>query len=282
VITGFNTDVEFDGVTYHIQTEDKGLSTPFILSLVYDRGTILASKRAPYDDLLKGGLDEKALAERLNKQHKTICAAVRKGRINELKSRNENSHKAGAKPTKKQKRAETAAPSPELAVAGASRSGLFEDEPPIPMPKAVPAFPPPALPDTEPVIDDAAIFELPHDVLVDVVEVVSDLAGTERPDNARLGIEFVGSSDFRAGSECTVSVMVSRGGQRKLVSGAEIMVKVLGSSFRPLIFHSLTDRNGLATVVVRLPNFSSGRASLMVRAMSQGEEVEIRRAIAYN
>ena len=58
VITGYNTDIEFEGVTYHVQTEDKGVATPVILSLVYDRGTILASKRLPYDDLLDGDLDE--------------------------------------------------------------------------------------------------------------------------------------------------------------------------------------------------------------------------------
>ena len=34
MITGFNTDVPYDGVTYHVQTEDKGLETPLILSLV--------------------------------------------------------------------------------------------------------------------------------------------------------------------------------------------------------------------------------------------------------
>ena len=48
VITGFNTDIEHDGVVYHVQTEDKGLDSPIILSLVYSGGTILASKRSPY------------------------------------------------------------------------------------------------------------------------------------------------------------------------------------------------------------------------------------------
>ena len=51
VITGFNTDIELEGVIYHVQTEDKGLSKPVIMSLVYNRGIILASKRVPYDDL---------------------------------------------------------------------------------------------------------------------------------------------------------------------------------------------------------------------------------------
>ena len=85
MITGYNTDVEHDGVVYHIQTEDKGLQTPIILSLVYTGGAILASKRAPYDDLIANGFSNEILAERLQRQHKLICAAVHAGRIEELK-----------------------------------------------------------------------------------------------------------------------------------------------------------------------------------------------------
>ena len=85
VITGYNTDVEYDGVVYHVQTEDKGLQTPIILSLVYVGGAILASKRAPYDDLVASGFDKQILVERLQRQHKLICAAVHAGRIEDLK-----------------------------------------------------------------------------------------------------------------------------------------------------------------------------------------------------
>ena len=85
MITGYNTDVEHNGVIYHVQTEDKGLQTPVILSLVYTGGAILASKRSAYDDLIASGFDEKALVERLERQHKLICAAVHAGRIEELK-----------------------------------------------------------------------------------------------------------------------------------------------------------------------------------------------------
>lgn len=85
MITGYNTDVEYDGVVYHVQTEDKGLQTPIILSLVYVGGAILASKRAPYDDLITSGFDKQILAERLQRQHKLICAAVHAGRIEDLK-----------------------------------------------------------------------------------------------------------------------------------------------------------------------------------------------------
>ena len=85
MITGFNTDIPFEGVTYHVQTEDKGLDTPLILSLVYVGGAIIAAKRTPYEDLLSKGFDEKVLTERLQRQHKLICAAIKAGRVEDLK-----------------------------------------------------------------------------------------------------------------------------------------------------------------------------------------------------
>ncbi len=69
VITGFNTDIEHDGVVYHVQTEDKGLDTPIILSLVYAGGTILASKRSPYEDLIAKGSVMKCSRNVLKRQH---------------------------------------------------------------------------------------------------------------------------------------------------------------------------------------------------------------------
>ena len=85
MITGFNTDIEHEGTVYHVQTEDKGLDSPIILSLVYVGGTILASKRSPYEDLIATGFSDEVLAERLKRQHRLICAAINSGRIDDLK-----------------------------------------------------------------------------------------------------------------------------------------------------------------------------------------------------
>jgi hypothetical protein len=287
VITGFNTDVEFGGVTYHIQTEDKGLETPIILSLVYDRGTILAAKRAPYDDLIEAGLDEKLLAERLRKQHKTICAAIKKGRIDELKDLS-GKRKRG-KTTKKFEAAARVLEAADIAVADAidpdpivvepEAFQPFADDPfdelaaPIPMPKSPVAF------RNEPVIENATVVDVPEPLPFEAVRIVSDLAGTDRPQTNKLSLEFIGEDVFYGGKKCYITVMVCRGSSRRVVEDAEVMVKVLGSSFRPLIFHSRTDRNGISTVALQLPSFNSGRASILVRAINQGEEVEARRAI---
>ena len=261
MITGFNTDVEFDGKTYHVQTEDKGLDTPFILTLVYDRGTILARKQQEYDDLFTNGFSEVALAERLQRQHNLICAAVNAGRINDLINL---SKKQAAKtrteslvinnPCKQANDDSAAIPKPSINVE------VIEIQ-------------------VEPEIGVMNVIEEPVEIPNEAIEIVSDLAGQERPTHNRLCLEFVNETPFRSGERKNVTFMVCRGSDRKVVSDAEIWVKIIGSNFRPQIFQSLTDQNGLAQLDVQLPEFSGGRAAFLVRAANAGDEVELRRTI---
>jgi hypothetical protein len=81
MITGYNTDVEYNGRIYHVQTEDKGSSNPVIESLVYVGGEILASRRTPYGDLPGGGGDRQLLAERLEAQHHRMIMNIRQGKL---------------------------------------------------------------------------------------------------------------------------------------------------------------------------------------------------------
>jgi hypothetical protein len=82
VITGFNTDIKHNDKVYHIQTEDKGASYPYIESLVYVGGEILASKKTQYGD--QTGITEQTIAELMEKQHRTMIAAIKKGRFDSL------------------------------------------------------------------------------------------------------------------------------------------------------------------------------------------------------
>jgi len=81
VITGFNTDIRHNDKVYHIQTEDKGLSNPYIESLVYVGGEILASKKTSYAEQTKQGIDEKEIASMMEQQHRTMIAAIKRGRL---------------------------------------------------------------------------------------------------------------------------------------------------------------------------------------------------------
>lgn len=82
MITGFNTDVKHETKVFHVQTEDRGLANPVVESLVYVGGEILLSKKSPYGDLITGDrVDEKALREMMDLQHRRVIEAVRRGRL---------------------------------------------------------------------------------------------------------------------------------------------------------------------------------------------------------
>jgi hypothetical protein len=81
VITGFNTDIKHNEKVYHIQTEDKGLQNPYIESLVYVGGEILASKKTSYAEQVKAGIDEKWIGSLMEQQHRTMIAAIKRGRF---------------------------------------------------------------------------------------------------------------------------------------------------------------------------------------------------------
>jgi hypothetical protein len=80
VITGFNTDVKYRGLVYHVQTEDKGDANPLIETLIYKGGEILASRRLPYADLIQSR-DETAITKLMEDQHKGMIMEVKRGRF---------------------------------------------------------------------------------------------------------------------------------------------------------------------------------------------------------
>src|SRR5437763_5809832 len=83
MITGFNTDIRHGDKVYHIQTEDKGLQNPYIESLVYVGGEILASKKTSYAEQAKTGVDEKWIGSLMEQQHRTMIAAIKRGRFDQ-------------------------------------------------------------------------------------------------------------------------------------------------------------------------------------------------------
>ena len=324
VITGFNTDVEHDGVVYHVQTEDKGLKSPLILSLVYVGGTILASRRTPYEDLVKSGYDEKVLAERLNRQHKLICAAIHAGRIEDLKRQTERDAGArGAGRTAEQPQAQP--PQTEPGQTGPIQTGPIQPEPvqetapPEPPPAAhepapvtheppppaqvqqpPPPTPPPAAPPDMILVSNAEDEPAPvfrpepptppptfepaapppptvteHVDYSRVVDYYGSISEVEE-----LQLSFVDEKKFVAGEFVKIHVHVGRGDERAVgVAGAAVTLKVLGSSFRPLIFNENTGADGVATFYTMLPYFTSGRAAILVSATAEGHRAELRRVI---
>jgi hypothetical protein len=290
VITGFNTDIEFEGTVYHVQTEDKGIESPLILTLVYSGGAILASKRVLYDDLLEQGFDETVLAERLGRQHRLICAAVKAGRLEDLKEMSRRDADARAAQTVQPP--PKPIPSPKLPSSPKLEPTSESASEPVPVP--VPVNP---LVESEETLEVAPLpseTKQPAASPPPVREVRSTMseggyAGVfdkinllrEEFSHDKASLEILNERPFKAGESVTLDIAV-RGsfdlGSKSLTS-VPVGVKILGTSFRPVILSSKTDKEGVASITIALPHFTSGRAAILIRAAVDGETIELRRMI---
>lgn len=252
MITGFNTDIEHDGVVYHVQTEDKGLESPLILSLVYVGGAILAAKRSRYEDLIEAGFSEDVLNKRLKRQHQLICAAINAGRVDDLK-------RMGAKVLE-----EPVVEAPVVDAAPVQNDPPSRDTAPLDV-----SF----LQRSAPSASEEAAYS--------VFDPRRQAVAEETEAEGGVTLTISNEEDFRAGETFTIRIeLADRSGKRqKPLSGVPISVKILGTSFRPQLYSVKTERGGLASVLATMPSFTSGRAAVLVRAVVRGDTIEVRRVI---
>ena len=80
MVTSFNTDIKFNNVVFHIQTEPRkeaGLETT-----VYVKGAVIHSLRSSYQELLDSpDYSEEKLKRMLEDQHRQVIARIRGGEI---------------------------------------------------------------------------------------------------------------------------------------------------------------------------------------------------------
>jgi hypothetical protein len=294
VITGFNTDIEHDGVVYHVQTEDKGLSTPMILSLVYVGGTILASKRTPYKDLIAKGFSDEALSERLSRQHRLICAAIHAGRVNDLKKMSGRGLETPVIPVVEETieldeaqyeqvpddevivvgEADYApVPDDEIIILGGAQYEIFAPPPEPPISAQSPSE---SAEDSGTSLD--SLQQPDADSINDRIEMPSiESAITEEG----LVVVLLDAQELYSGDTPTLRVLViDRSGEVEQPLGdAAVSIKILATTFRPLIYSLKTEVDGIATASVEIPHFISGRAAVLIRAVAKGSEAELRRVI---
>ena len=83
MITGYNTDVSHNERAFHVQTEDKGTSNPYIESLVYVGGQVLAAKRTEYAWVLEEGKGKDAIVQIMDEQHQSMIQAIHSGQYDQ-------------------------------------------------------------------------------------------------------------------------------------------------------------------------------------------------------
>ncbi len=78
---GINQNIPHKGELYHIQTEDGGEKNPVITTLLFKGGTILASKKTNYADILKSEKLVTAVRELMDEQHASLIKALEEGQF---------------------------------------------------------------------------------------------------------------------------------------------------------------------------------------------------------
>ena len=272
MITGFNTDVKHGDTVYHVQTEDKGLKNPLILSLIYVKGTILDAFRIRYQDFLASDRFSEALLQKiLEFQHRQIVGAIKRGKYHKgmlLEDYVEGDFvfhlTSVAEPTAPRK-PEAAIPVvpapppappapveiPETVVPPSAPPSRDEALPaaPLPVNRLRPSLSTIQIAEPEPVVSQGPLG-------VDI----SELSGNE-------GIEICveGSRDFVAGEQVDLQLYVQSKQGRFRLENVQVVIKLIGTTFSPRLYAGKTDRFGCLRMNFSLPTFSGGSAALIIQ-----------------
>jgi hypothetical protein len=242
VITGFNTDVKHRNRVFHIQTEDKGESNPYVESLVYVGGEILATKRTSYAEVIKTtGRDDHAVQDLMEQQHRTMIAAIQRGRFDAPNGGVQIPE--GMSPS--------VPPAPSAKADRPSRNRVKEDstappgtETPLPMDRS---------------LDQMILEYLVSDDVPEEVEVTLSPA-----------------PDFTSGRSVQTRLKAVSGSPSRPLAGALVQVRILSTSARAsTVFQGKTASDGSCPISFMVPSHPNGTAAAVIRVTSPDATAEV-------
>lgn len=258
MITGYNTDVRHNEVVFHVQTEDKGRGNPFIESLIYVGGQVLASKRASYADLLAEGREEKDIVALMDHQHRTMIAAIRHGKFDAKLE----SLLAGRQTGQFEVPATRQAPP-----ANGMVSHQVAPPPPVMVVPPPPAPPSPASPAAAP---SAAGRERTLDQVI--LEYL-----TNEADQEQLVLLLEEESNLALGCQAQLVLRTRSSKSGMPVTGAQVSVRMISTTSEPRILAAgRTDDQGLAAMSFEIPVIGRGTAALIIAAVSNIGRAELK------
>jgi hypothetical protein len=74
-ILGFNHNVRYRGLIFHVQTEDSGVLSPHLFTHLFHGGVIVSTRKLVYD----AGANEEAIKALMQAQHKAVMKDLRRG-----------------------------------------------------------------------------------------------------------------------------------------------------------------------------------------------------------
>jgi hypothetical protein len=264
MITGYNTDVRHGEVVYHVQTEDKGAANPFIESLVYVGGQVLASKRASYADLLAEGREEKELVALMDHQHRTMIAAIRHGKLDAKLAAMTAGRHTGQYPAYETPAASqpVADPQPTVVAGGPlgetvarSETVVRSETPPAPPPSPVSRTPSP-----ERTLDQVILEYL-----------------TSEADQEQLVLMLEEERNLVLGHAATLVLRTSSSKNGQPIAGTQVSVRMISTVVEPRVLaNGRTDDRGILTLGFDIPQVGRGTSALIINAVSNIGRAELK------
>jgi hypothetical protein len=80
MISGLNTDVEYEGKIYHVQTEDGGSQSPMVVTHLFQSGAIVSSRKTSYVDVVTSDKLVEVVRGMMKEQHRSMIQELLSGR----------------------------------------------------------------------------------------------------------------------------------------------------------------------------------------------------------
>ncbi|HET7502013.1 MAG TPA: hypothetical protein VFK02_13445, partial [Kofleriaceae bacterium] len=74
-ILGYNHNVRYRGLVFHVQTEDSGIASPHLFTHLFHSGVIVSTRKLVYD----AGSAEESIKSLMQAQHKAVLKDLRRG-----------------------------------------------------------------------------------------------------------------------------------------------------------------------------------------------------------
>ncbi len=254
MITGYNTDVRHTEVVFHVQTEDKGTSNPLIESLVYVGGQVVTARRSSYSDLLADGKPEAEVVRLMERQHRTMIAAIKSGRFDQ-KVLELLGHRAppALVAAVESGAGEAAAPAAAEEDAGDPTHAGGE---------RITAARPPA-PGGEPTLDQVILEYL-----------------TQEASQEQLLLTLHDGTEVALGASATLALRTTSSRNGDAVQGAEVTVRMISTVDEPrALARGVTDDEGGLTLDFEVPALDRGTAALIITASSPIGRAEIKQLL---
>lgn len=256
MISGFNTDVLHRDTVYHVQTEDKGRGNPVIESLVFVGGRVVVSKRDDYSEMVEEGAEDQAIAERMDRQHRTMIAAIRSGRFEEqieavLESGAE-AFRSGREPRREGAAGDSGRREP--GAPGEAAGGRARSDRAAEIGRRL---------DDEPRLDEMVLRYL-----------------REEASREHLVLALEENGDLEVGRKAFLALRASSSRTGAAVQGATITVRMISTLREPeLLAEGVTDPDGECFLNVQVPALGTGSAALIISASSDIGSAELKQLL---